>query len=241
MLSVGQRARLLAAIPTSLGDYTVNKLRKDRFKNPVGYPNMKISILSQGIKTGPTTRGYIKKTYTGEQGDAEAWFGVFYKATVSISLETSSQVHGSADTDSLEELDEIAYYLAEEIEINRLGFIWHDDYMKVLSGTTKVIPQQPFFDEYENRWINSCTFDFAIEYRFSAIDPTPNIHALEYDFSAGTVEDSVYTDHAAYTHPPYYGMDVVIKGWRVPLSMDLTLMSLRKNSSLYVSTIIVSD
>lgn len=241
MLSITQRARLLEAIPTDLADLTVKKLRKDRLGNDdYLYPSMRIAIISDGIRIRPNTFAPIRKNYDGYQGDAQQWYGQHQQASISVTLMAES-LTSKTDQDTPEILDQMLYDLQEEIEIWRLGLYWPLDYMKVVPGSGKIIYLPPFMAKVaDEHWIYPAVFDFRVEYEFSAIDPTPNIHAIEYDWAF----DGISLDkHIILTnvHAPWYEMGVNIRGWYSSVLMDTILFSGSKNKTFSASMILVAD
>lgn len=231
MLSITQRARLLDAIPTDLADLTVKKLRKDRLGNDdFLFPSMRLAILSEGIRTGPNTSGPIRKDYLGDNGDAREWIGQRQKASISITLLAESEVPGT-DQDTPETLDQMLYDLQTEIELYRLGLYWPEDYMKVVPGSGKVNYLPPFQARAsDEHWIYPAVFDFLIEYEFSVLDETPNIHAIEYNFGLPYEPTDYIT--LIDIHPPWYEMSLNVKGWYSNLLCDVILHSGSLDSSV---------
>ena len=137
MLSISQRAKLLSAIPTTLSDYNVKILRKDRFQNDdYEFPSMRLSILSEGLRVS-STAGPIRKNFDGDNGDVEQYLGHLQQASVSVTLMAESETPGT-DQSTPEILDQMLYDLQQEIEIWRLGLYWPDDKIKVIPGSGKV-------------------------------------------------------------------------------------------------------
>ena len=224
MLSVTQRARLLDAIPTDLADSTVKKLRKDRLGNDdFTFPSMRIAILSDGIRAGPNTSGPIRKDYLGENGDAREWIGHRQQASISVTLLAESLKAGT-DEDSPEILDQMAYDLQTELELYRLGLYWPVDFMKVIPGSGKVNYLPPFqARSSDQHWIYPAVFDFRVEYEFSVLDDTPNIHAISYDFGIPADEPISWLSNLTNIHPPWYEMTVCVRGWKSSLICDMIL------------------
>jgi len=240
MLSVGQRVRILAAVPTDLGGYTVKKLRRDRLLNDDNtFPSMRIAIISQGIRARPSTGGPIRKNYDGYQGDAQEWLGHHQKATISVTVMCESETPGT-DQDTPEVLDTLMYDLEQEIEIWRLGIYWPNDYMKVVPGSSRVTYLPNYMAKgADEHWIYLANLDFQIEYEFSALDPTPNIHAIEFDWGIPLPA----TDHIILTdvHPPWYEMDVNIRGWKSDLLIDMVLQGGYQEKSASLDVILVNE
>ena len=240
MLSITQRARLLDAIPTDLADFTVKKLRKDRLGNDdFTFPSMRLAILSEGIRVGPNTAGPIRKDYLGINGDAQEWIGHRQQASISITLMAESEVAGT-DQDTPEILDQLLYDLQIEIELYRLGFYWPVDYMKVIPGSGKVNYLPPFQARAsDEHWIYPAVFDFRVEYEFSVLDETPNIHAIEYDFGL-PYEPTDYIE-LIDIHPPWYEMSVCVRGWYSALLCDLIFQSGSTDLSHSMDLILIAD
>lgn len=222
MMSITQRARLLDAIPTDLADLTVKKLRKDRLGNDdFTFPSMRLAILSEGIRTGPNTAGPIRKDYLGINGDAREWIGQHQQASISIILMAESTT-AKTDQDTPEILDQMLYDLQTEIELYRLGFYWPTDYMKVIPGSGKINYLPPFQAKAsDEHWIYPAAFDFRVEYEFSVLDDTPNIHAIEYNFGL-PYEPTDYIE-LVNIHPPWYEMSVCVRGWYSNLLSDIII------------------
>lgn len=240
MLSITQRARLLEAIPTDLADLTVKKLRKDRLGNDdFTFPSMRLAILSEGIRTGPNTAGPIRKDYLGINGDAREWIGHHQQASISIILMAESTT-AKTDQDTPEVLDQMLYDLQTEIELYRLGFYWPTDYMKVIPGSGKVNYLPPFQAKAsDEHWIYPAAFDFRIEYEFSVLDNTPNIHAIEYNF--GLPYESTDYIELINIHPPWYEMSVCVRGWHSNLICDLILRSGSTDLAYSFDLILIND
>ncbi|MDD3040731.1 hypothetical protein [Bacteroides sp.] len=224
MMSITQRARLLDAIPTDLADLTVKKLRKDRLGNDdYTFPSMRLAILSEGIRTGPNTAGPIRKDYLGINGDAREWIGQHQQASISIILMAESTT-SKTDQDTPEVLDQMLYDLQTEIELYRLGLYWPADYMKVVPGSGKVNYLPPFQAKAsDEHWIYPAAFDFRVEYEFSVLDDTPNIHAIEYNF--GLPYEPIDYIELVDIHPPWYEMSICVRGWYSNAVFDIILQS----------------
>lgn len=229
MMSIGQRALLLASIPNVLGGVTVKKLRKDRLGNDdFVFPSMRIAIISEGILVRPSTGGPIRKFYDS-YGDAQEYLGHHQRATVSVTILCESQTAGT-DQETPEILDQLLYDLERNIEIWRLGISWARDYMKVVPGSCKITYLAPFQALASGEhWIYPGNIDFQVEYLFEDIDPTPNIHAIAYDFSLPMSEDS----HIYHTRidPPWYEMGISLCGWQSNILMDIILFKTYKSTS----------
>lgn len=237
MLSVGQRAKLMANIPEDLASYTVKKLRKDRLGNDdYEYPTMRVSILTQGIRVRPSTGGTIRKNWDGYQGDVQQWYGEHQRATINITVLCESEVAGTDQT-TPETLDQILYDLQQEISIWRLGLWWPEDFMKVIPGSAKVTYLPPIMAPTVEHWIYPASLDFTIEYEFSAIDPTPNIHAIQYDWSISEAPLTTIYDY----HPPTYGMSVILFGNYRPLLMDTIIRKDYSEQSYGMGMILILD
>lgn len=246
MMSISQRAKLLSAIPTALSDYDVKILRKDRFQNDdYEFPSMRLSILSEGIRVS-STAGPIRKDFDGDMGDVEQYLGHFQQASVSITLMAESEVPGT-DQDTPEILDQMLYDLQQEIEIWRLGLYWPDDKIKVIPGSGKIIYLPPFMAKAaDEHWIYPATIDFKVQYEFSVIDPTPNIHVIGYDFGFpdfGMPVDVEPMAHTYYTdvHPPWYQMSINLLGWRSSILADIILQGGSLNQYHTMDIILVND
>ena len=178
MLSIGQRAKLIDSIPTELSEYTLKKLRRDRLGNDdYEFPSMRIAILSQGIRSHSNTAGPTRKDRLGPQGDVRQWLGEYQRATISLTILCESET-STTDQETPETLDQILYDLQQEISIWRLGLYWPTDLMKVLPGSMRVTYLPPIMSHTTEHWIYPANLDFTIEYEFSTLDPTPNIHAI---------------------------------------------------------------
>ena len=239
MLSIGQRARLIAAIPDELAGYTIKKLRRDRLGNDdYEFPTMRIAILSQGIRVHPSTGGPIRKNYDGYQGDVQQWIGEYQRASVSLTILCESET-SKTDQETPEILDTILYALQQEISIWRLGLYWPTDYMKVVPGSIRVTYLPCMMASTIEHWIYPANVDFTIEYEFSAIDPTPNIHAIGYDWSfpCGSENHVLLSNY----HPPWYGMDVILKGCSAILPIDILLHSLEKYKNYSIDMLLIND
>lgn len=199
---------------------------------------MRISILSQGIRNGFNTGGTIRKNYDGYQGDVQQWLGEHQRATISLTILCESTTAGT-DQETPETLDTILYDLQQEISIWRLGLYWPTDFMKVVPGSTRVTYLPPIMANTVEHWIYPANLDFTIEYEFSAIDPTPNIHAIEYDcsFTDNAENHIVITNY----HAPWYGMDILLAGWKSNLLIDVLLSKSEKEKSYSMSMILISD
>jgi hypothetical protein len=184
---------------------------------------MRLAILSEGIRTGPNTAGPIRKDYLGINGDAREWIGQHQQASVSIILMAESTT-SKTDQDTPEVLDQMLYDLQTEIELYRLGLYWPTDYMKVVPGSGKVNYLPPFQAKAsDEHWIYPAAFDFRVEYEFSVLDDTPNIHAIEYNFGL-PYEPTDYIE-LVDIHPPWYEMSVCIHGWYSNAVFDIILQS----------------
>lgn len=243
MLSVGQRARLLAAFPVTL-DYTpVNVQRRDRFLNPInGYPSVRLSITSQGIRMPNTSIGnVIRKSRTGWQGDVEQWIGGLYRGGMSVLIEVASEKSGT-DLVAQDELDRLTWAAQIAIDTYGLGLYYPIDHIKVIPGSCRVIQLPEFFikDEFVHQWIYRNVIDFQFMYEFSVIDPTPNIHAIDFDFGVPTSEPiKHYT--LAKTHPPWYGMNILLKGCAHRQLMDIAIQRNNRNSGYGMSIRLVNE
>ncbi len=222
MLSITQRAKLLDIIPTNLANQTVKKLRKDRLDNDdYHFPSMRLAIISEGIRIRPNTSGPIRKDYLGENGDARQWIGHHEQASISVTLMAESPLAGT-DQQTPEVLDQMLYDLQVQIELRRLGLYWPTDRMRVVPGSSHIGYLPPFQARASDQhWIYPAVLDFKIEYEFSILDDTPNIHAIQYDFGLPYVP----TDHITLTdvHPPWYEMSICLRGWRSCINCDVLL------------------
>lgn len=241
MLSITQRARLLAAIPTNLADLNIKLLRKDRLGNDdYSFPSMRINIISQGIRVRPNTAAPIRKNYDGYQGDVIQYLGQHQQASISIILMAESFT-SKTDQVTPELLDQMIYELQLEIEIQRLGLYWPTDYMKVVPGSGKVTYLPPFQAKAsDEHWIYVAAYDFKIEYEFSVLDETPNIHAIDYEWSLSNLEENKYVN-LTNVHAPWYEMSVCIKGWRSSIDVDLLLLNLHHNKTYGIGMLLVND
>ncbi len=241
MLSITQRAKLLSVIPTDLADLDVKLLRKDRLNNDdYEFPSMRVNIISQGIRVRPNTWAPIRKNYDGYQGDVIQYLGQHQQATISITLLAESLTAGTDQT-TPETLDQMVYDLQKEIEIYRLGLYWPDDYMKVVPGSGKVTYLPPFQAKAaDEHWIYPAVYDFRIEYEFNVLDETPNIHAIDYEWSMSDIAENKYIT-LVNVHPPWYAMDVCLKGWYRSVEMDMLLLDLNYGKSYSMSTILVNE
>jgi hypothetical protein len=241
MLSITQRARLLEVIPTDLADLTVKLLRKDRLGNDdYVFPSMRINIISQGIRVRPNTWAPIRKNYDGYQGDVIQYLGQHQQATISITLLAESVTAGTDQT-TPETLDQMVYDLQKEIEIYRLGLYWPTDYMKVVPGSGKVTYLPPFQAKAsDEHWIYPAVFDFRVEYEFNVLDETPNIHAIDYEWSLSDLAENKYIN-LVNAHPPWYSMDVCLRGWYRSVEMDMLLLDLNYGKSYGMDIILISE
>ena len=239
MLTIGQRAKLIDSIPTELSDYTLKKLRRDRLGNDdYEFPSMRIAILSQGIRSHPSTAGPTRKDRLGYQGDVRQWLGEYQRATISLTVLCESET-AITDQETPETLDQILYDLQQEISIWRLGLKWSTDLMKVLPGSMRVTYLPPIMSHTTEHWIYPANLDFTVEYEFSVLDPTPNIHAIAYDWSIPCESGThfIITDY----HPPCYGMGISVLGWKSEFSMDVLLNKISKEKSYSMDMILISD
>lgn len=241
MLSVTQRALLLELIPTDLADFTVKKLRKDRLGNDdYQYPSMRLAIISEGIRMRPSTSAPIRKDYLGVNGDAREWIGQHQQAVISVTLLAESAKAGT-DEDTPEILDQMLYDLQTEIELYRLGLYWPTDYMKVIPGSGKVNYLPPFQAKAASEhWIYPAVYDFKVEYEFSVLDDTPNIHAIQYDFGCPADEPISWLPTLTDVHAPWYEMSVCVRGWYSSLIMDFILQGGSSEKSVGFDLILVS-
>jgi hypothetical protein len=241
MLSISQRAKLLSVIPTDLADLTIKLLRKDRFGNDdFEFPSMRFAVLSEGIRMRPTTHAPIRKDYLGDNGDARQWLGQHQQASISLTVMAES-TSPKTDQDTPEVLDQILYDLQTEIELYRLGLVWPLDYMKVVPGSGKVNYLPPFQAKgASDHWIYPAVYDFKIEYEFNVLDDTPNIHIIDYDFG---IPEEEPLEHIYLTdvHPPWYTLDICIRGWRSTFDMDTILFNGIKTKNFGCSIILVND
>jgi hypothetical protein len=239
---VTQRARLLEAIPTDLANLVVKKLRKDRLENnDYEYPTMRLNILSEGIRIRPSTGGPIYKDYLGDNGDAREWIGQHQQASISITLMAESLLAGTDQT-TPEILDQMLYDLQTEIELYRLGLYWPIDFMKVVPGSGKVNYLPPYQSRASDQhWIYPAVYDFKIEYCFSVLDDTPNIHAIQYDFGCPSEEPISWIPTLTNVHPPWYEMDILIKGWYCTLLFDMVLMGESPTEGISCDIILINE
>ena len=242
MMSITQRARLLEAIPTDLADLTVKKLRKDRLGNDdYSFPSMRLAILSEGIRMRPTTYAPILKDYGGDNGDARQWLGQHQQASISVTLLAESQLAGT-DQDTPEILDQMLYDLQIEIELQRLGLYWPVDFMRVVPGSGKVNYLPPYQARAsDEHWIYPAVYDFKIEYCFSILDETPNIHAIQYDFGLPADEPIEWLTSLTEVHPPWYAMSINILGWYKSAIYDLILQGSAKTKSISCDIILINE
>ena len=242
MLSISQRARLLEAIPTDLADLTVKKLRKDRLGNDdFTFPSMRLNIISEGVRMRPTTHGPIYKDYLGDNGDAREWIGQHQQASVSVTLLAESLLAGT-DQDTPEILDQMLYDLQIEIELLRLGLYWPIDFMRVVPGSGHASYLPPYQAKASDQhWIYPAVYDFKIEYCFSVLDETPNIHAIQYDFGFPTDEPISWIDTLTEVHPPWYEMSICIRGWYSNLICDLVLQGASPSKNISCDIILINE
>ena len=111
--------------------------------------------------------------------------------------------------------------------------------MKVLPGSMRVTYLPPIMSHTTEHWIYPANLDFTVEYEFSVLDPTPNIHAIAYDWSI-PCEDGVHFVITDY-HPPCYGMGISVLGWKSEFSMDVLLNKISKEKSYSMDMILISD
>lgn len=246
MLSISQRAKLLSVIPTTLSDYNVKILRKDRFQNDdYEFPSMRLNILSEGIRVS-STAGPIRKNFDGDNGDVEQYLGHLQQASVSVTLMAESETPGT-DQSTPEILDQMLYDLQQEIEIWRLGLYWPDDKIKVIPGSGKVTYLPPFMAKAaDEHWIYPAVIDFRVQYEFSVIDPTPNIHVIGYDFGLpdfGMPVDTEPMHHTYFTdiHPPWYQMDICMLGWKSSILADVILKGGSSSKIATMDIILIND
>lgn len=242
MLSITQRAKLLSVIPTDLANATVKLLRKDRLGNDdYEFPSMRVNIISQGIRIRPNTWAPIRKNYDGYQGDVIQYLGQHQQASISITLLAESLTAGTDQT-TPETLDQMVYELQQEIEICRLGLYWPHDYMRVVPGSGKITYLPPFQAKAsDEHWIYPAVYDFKIEYEFSLLDETPNIHTIDYEWSLSDLAENKYIT-LTEVHPPWYTMDICLRGCRVSIDLDIFLITdVNKNSTFGADMILVND
>lgn len=241
MLSITQRSKLLSVIPTLLAEYDVKLLRKDRLGNDdYTYPSMRLDVISEGIRIRPSTQAPIRKDYLGENGDAREWLGQHQQAVISVTLLAESEKAGTDQT-TPEILDQMLYDLQLEIEIYRLGLYWPNDYMKVVPGSGKVNYLPPFQSTTSNQhWIYSAIFDFKVEYEFSILDESPNIHVIGYDFGIPAEEPEEHIE-LIDIHPPWYYMDICLRGQYSPIICDIILKGSSPEKSSSFDILLINE
>ena len=240
MLSIGQRLKLIASIPTKLGDVTAFKRRKDRFKDPGlnQYPSLRISIPSQNIPM-TSTWGITFKDYSGPNGDAYQRYGGLFKGTCSILVESISEESGT-DDNVLEELDKLLYYLGIEIEMNKLDLWWTNDRIKVIPGTSKINYLPVWEDKHSHGFVYGAAYDFSFNYEFAEIDPTPNLHAVNFDFTFGAPDQDPVDIYGSLFLMQNWFMDIILRGSSKLLKLDI-LNKKEVTSSCGMDIILVND
>lgn len=229
MMSTTQKALLYANIPTSADIYgvEVNKMYRDRFPmSPITYPMITVSILSEGIKAHWNTWAPVSKVWNETTQEYDNYYGEQDIANISLTVWSETE----------EELRQICDVLEITLKLTHLGFDWPTDHMK-FTGVKAVQLLEPYADKFVQEHTWRAVIDFTVEYLWAIPDVGPAIRAYEYLFETGNmkIDDLESMDTIDSFMPGSYGMNVLLKGWRSTVDLDVLLLT--SVSSSYSSTL----
>ncbi len=246
MLNPTQRNAIFSGVPTTLDGTTVHLMRKDRQTDPIAYPALRMSILTQNTKTASCSTGGPIQKYYDEYGEAQQYYGDFRRATLNIMIECMSPISGT-DSATLTELDRLTFALVQQIRFYGLELYYPTDEVKILN-ILAVVPLPSFFDEKQHRWIYRCSIDTLLEYTFKMLDPRDNIRSIDWDFGIDPHWEPEPTTDAhillSETHAPSYVMDTIlireVGGNLWDQTMDVILTTLPERESTQTMNVIIS-